>query len=136
MSFVARFLFTLLIGLAVGGSAAWKTQEWRYGRVLAEAKAESNRMESARQRNVTEAVDANQKRVIQAERSAAAARSELERLRGDVANLKGSTPADTERALALGGLLADCSRAYQELASKADGHVNDVRLLLDAWPKE
>jgi hypothetical protein len=28
-----------------------------------------------------------------------------------------------------------CTARYSELAGKADGHANDVQLMLDAWPK-
>lgn len=38
-------------------------------------------------------------------------------------------------ATTAGELLADCSRGYQELAATADGHANDVRTLIEAWPQ-
>ena len=39
-----------------------------------------------------------------------------------------------EYAAAVNQLFADCSRSYQELAGKADGHSLDVRTLSEAWP--
>lgn len=47
-----------------------------------------------------------------------------------------ATPAASvaEYATAVGELLADCSRERQGFADKAEGHANDVRTLIGAWP--
>ena len=72
---------------------------------------------------------------------AAGARAAADRLRKQTAAAAErlalpDTPAAavTEYATAAGELLADCGRAYQELAAKADGHVSTIRLMQDAWP--
>lgn len=47
-----------------------------------------------------------------------------------------NTPAASvaEYAATVGGLLDHCQRDYQEMGSTAQGHANDVRTLLNAWP--
>lgn len=47
-----------------------------------------------------------------------------------------ATPAASvaEYATTVGELLADCSRERQGFADKAEGHANDVRTLITAWP--
>jgi hypothetical protein len=46
-----------------------------------------------------------------------------------------SAAAANQRAAALGELLVQGAEAHRELAERCDRHVNDVRTLLDAWPK-
>lgn len=47
-----------------------------------------------------------------------------------------ATPAASvaEYAAVANRLLDNCQQEYQELGSTAQGHANDVRTLLDAWP--
>ena len=42
--------------------------------------------------------------------------------------------AVAEYASTAGELLAQCGAEITELAAKADGHANDVRTLIEAWP--
>jgi hypothetical protein len=59
-------------------------------------------------------------------------------LRDELASLKSRSQSDSpeaERTSAIGELLAECSEAYRSLAERADRHVNDLRLLQEAWPK-
>lgn len=44
------------------------------------------------------------------------------------------TNSVAEYATTTGELLAECSRSYQELAGKADGHASDVKTLIGTWP--
>ena len=44
-------------------------------------------------------------------------------------------PAVVDYASTAGELLAECTDAYRELATKADGHVSDALMLYNAWPR-
>jgi hypothetical protein len=46
-----------------------------------------------------------------------------------------SIDACTVAARTTSELLAVCADRYSELAGKAEGHVSDIRTLVDAWPK-
>lgn len=104
------------------------------------AEQENRRMESLRAGKVIEAQNAQTKRTQTLQASAAGARSELDRLRDYVATIPANLPstagdAGGNPASAAPGLLAECSRAYQELAAKADGHYSYTLTLQQAWPK-
>ena len=71
---------------------------------------------------------------------AAAAATESDGLRNDLASMRDqydklSRDAVIERAAAVGIVLADCTRKYQGMAETAGRHASDVRTLIDAWPK-
>ena len=141
------------LGLAVGAGGAWKWQSSRVSAAQLELKNEQlNRSQErmAQERaarvaleRVTTAVAVAQNaatlRVAAISRESELARGESERLRGAVTTaLQGasvSLDACTERAAAIGGLLDQCTTAYQELGRHADGHASDVRELIGAWPK-
>jgi hypothetical protein len=71
------------------------------------------------------------------------AKSELERLRSVVASsgsiyrltAKSDSSPIFDYSDTLGNLLLSCSTEYLNLAAKSDGHVNDLKTLMDAWPK-
>ena len=66
----------------------------------------------------------------------AAAASLREQIGAANRNLSTATrPTIVKYATASSDLLGECSAAYQELAGKADGHVADIRLMQDAWPR-
>ena len=69
-----------------------------------------------------------------------AAHNELDGMRGDISimrsKLAGATrDAAAERASAIGHVLQECAATHQELARRCDGHVNDIRTMIEAWPK-
>lgn len=104
------------------------------------AEQENRRMESLRAAKVIEAQNAQTKRTQTLQASAAGARTELDRLRDAVAAIPADLPGQSGNAAGNPastppGLLAECSRAYQELAAKADGHYSDALTLQQAWPK-
>ena len=110
--------------------------EW--DKSIAAANAEARRIEQRRQGAVDTAVVAQTRRksvvLVDSGRAAAA----LDGLRDAIAArdvAEESATAATQRADSLGKLLLSCGAAYQELAGRADSHVNDVRTLLEAWPK-
>ncbi len=140
-----------LLGAALAATGAWQVQGWRLGQQIAtmrQAAAESEAAavrearatESRRFTNVQEAQNAAQKRAQSARADAAAARTELDRLRGDLAAGAGRTASEspaacTVRADTSGELLGQCAAAYLELAGKADRHASDARTLIEAWPR-
>jgi hypothetical protein len=105
---------------------------------VASANTEARRLEQARQRRADEAAAlaaAREGRIrADADRAAGAVRG----LRDELAALRArsqSCPAEAERTAAVGELLRECGEAYQELGRAADRHVNDVRVLLESWPR-
>ena len=95
--------------------------------------------ESRRSRNVQEAQNAAAISAQSARAAAAAARTESRGLRDDLAAARlaagESLAACNQHADTVGRLFDQCSGAYQELAETAQGHANDVRMLIQAWPK-
>ena len=87
-----------------------------------------------------EALNAARSRETVLRRERDIARTESGGLReqsADAARRLAAAPHATvlDYATTAGELLADCSRGYQELAATADGHANDVRTLIEAWPQ-
>jgi preprotein translocase subunit SecF len=100
---------------------------------------EARATESRRSTNVQEAQNAAAKSAQSARAAAAAARTESRGLRDDLAAARlaaGESPAACDQhADTVGRLFDQCSGAYQELAETAQGHANDVKMLIQAWPK-
>ena len=147
-----------LLSAAIAATGAWYVQGWRmdaqvqasqaaleslkreHAEALTRAAASALNATQSWQKVKDDAIDRAQQRAKSAAASAAAARAERDSLRNTIAaaslRLPDATPsACTEYATAVGGLLDQCSAAHQELARQCDGHVSDVRLMLDAWPQ-
>ena len=140
-----------LLGAALAGWAGWSVQGWRMGEQIATMKAaqqealntatrEARAQESKRFQGVQDAESAAKTRAVAARRDADAARGELERLRDTIRTSTGGVPGESagacaQRADAAGQLLGACAAEAQELARIADGHANDARTLIEAWPK-
>ena len=147
-----------LLSAAIAATGAWTVQSWRmdaqvqagktaletlrreHAESLTRATAGALHTTLAWQKEKDDAIDRAQQRAKSQAASAAAARSERNSLRDTLAaaslRLPDATPsACTEYATAASGLLDQCAAAYQELAAVADGHVSDVRLMLEAWPQ-
>lgn len=107
---------------------------------IATANSDARKLEQQRQRIVIDAAKAATKRRVVIAADAGTARHELDSLRHALITPSpasdNSCPAADSRAPALRELLEACGRAYQELAEKADGHVSDVKMLLEAWPQK
>ena len=80
-------------------------------------------------------------REASARSAAAAARSESDSMRAQamsaarrIADLATPDAAVREYAAVANGLLDQCQRDYQDMAGKAQGHADDVRTLITAWP--
>lgn len=143
-------LLTALVAALLSGVGTWLVQDWRYGEQIAEMQlaaanevTEALRRTSARVESVTTAyqgaLNAARTREAVLRRDADSARAESDGLReqaADAARRLASAPpaAVAEYAHTVNELLAQCSQRYQELASKADGHVSDVLACHQAWP--
>jgi hypothetical protein len=104
----------------------------------ARADAEAQRAEWAAK--LSEAERNAKKRETDLRDAAAAAGTELDGMRGDIANLRRSLAGATasaaaERAVAIGVVLQSCSQKYKDMAGVADRHANDIRTMMEAWPK-
>ena len=141
-----------LIAAVLAAAGTWRVQEWRHAaldadRAAAAQEARRNQeratreTETRRQREVTHAQQQAADRASLARRDADSARAELDRLRHDITTARADAvpgsacAASDRRAAAAADILAECSAAYQSLARTADGHVNDVRTLIEAWPR-
>ena len=143
-------IYTHFAAAIIAALAAWFFQDHRYAAALAELRLEhSNAVAKAASRlraeqhavttKYQEAINAATTREVVLRRNADLARTESDSLRAqlsDAARRIAAAPpaAVAEYAITVNGLFADCSRSYQELAAKADGHANDVRKHRDAWP--
>lgn len=92
-------------------------------------------------RTYEEAVNEARKQTVVAQRNERAARLESDSLRQQAADAArkladSATPDATVReyAAAVNGLFDQCQRNYQDMAAKAQGHADDVRMILAAWP--
>ena len=78
-------------------------------------------------------------RALALRRAAASARAESVGLRDAIVTLSRQPVTDatasTDRAVAIGELLAECGDRYQALGAVADRHASDVQTLSDAWPE-
>ena len=144
---VAAAILAALIAFAGG----WKVQGWRMGEQINQIKAaqleavntatrEARAQESARFKGVQDAQANATKRAQVARNDAAAANTELSRLRDAIRTRAVCVPGDTAGAGPVGAdtagqLLYECSGAYQDLAAQADRLNADRLMLLEAWPR-
>jgi len=88
---------------------------------------------------VAEAQNEAKKREAALRAAADGARAESDGLRDDIDDIRGQLAGVTgaaavERAATVGAVLKQCAARHQELAQRCDGHVSDIRTLMDAWP--
>ena len=79
-------------------------------------------------------------RAAQNKRDADSLRTELDGLRGDLADVpdrirNASREAVDQYAAAATVVFGECAARYSELAISATGQASDVQTLMDAWPK-
>ena len=143
-------LITHLVVALAAAAGVWVFQDARMDAAVADVRLEqtNERLEAvtqarAEERAITktyqEALNAARIRENTLRRDVAAAGAQSDGLREQAAEaarrLAAAPPAAVlEYATAVNQLFADCSRSYQELAGKADGHSLDVRTLSEAWP--
>ena len=139
-----------LAGLALAAASTWHVQAWRYDAQIAEIKTahaqaatlaseEASRNFRAITTKYEGALNAARTRETVLRRNADLARTESDGLRSQLTDaarrIAAAPPASVaEYATTVSHLFRDCSRRYQELGVQADGHANDVRTLVEAWP--
>ena len=143
---------TAIVAGALAFGAGWQTQEWRYGKQLADIQAQhATALASANQkalddtikmqRTKDDAIKAAEQRAAQNAAAAAAARRTVDGLRDTIYAFRASLPslapaAVIERADTAAELFGHCAGALTDLAVKADAHASDALMLIDAWPKK
>lgn len=144
-------IYTHLIAAVAAAIAVWVFQGARMDAAVAEVRLEQSneRLSAVNEARAEEraiatkyqgALNAAIQREAISRRHLDAAARESDGLRaqlGDAARIIATAPPASvaEYAVTVGGLFADCSRDYQEVAGKATGHANDVRAHRDAWPQ-
>ena len=145
---------THIAAAAVAGvlafGAAWQVQSWRYGEQIATIKQQQTdaALSSARnalkltehyRENADAAVRKAEARAAQNKRDADRLRTELDGLRGDLADVpdrirNASREAVDQYAAAATVVFGECAARYSDMAQAAAGHASDVQTLMDAWP--
>jgi hypothetical protein len=149
---IYTYAATAIVAGALAFAGGWKTQEWRYGKQIADtASQHATALASANQkalddtikmqRTKDEAIKAAQDRAKREAANAAAARSERDGLRAQLAATTVQLPSASctsvrDYATTLTGLFDQCAGAYQDMAGKAAGHAADSRLMLESWPQK
>lgn len=97
---------------------------------------ESARLQKLKDEALDEANRVAQKNAL----AATAARTELDRLRRQLANsatIASATCASTRNhAAALATVFSECAGVLSEVAKDADGHAADSRTLQQSWPRK
>jgi cell division protein FtsB len=143
-------LIAATVSLVIGLSAGWAANGWRLNgkidRMIAEhsqamaVAGQNAMMESARLQKLKDEALNEANRIAQANAKAAAdARSQLDRLRRQLANATdlstATCPSTRDYAATLATVFGECATRIGELAEKADGHAADSATLNGAWPR-
>jgi hypothetical protein len=136
---------TLLVGIAMGGTLAHQVhraindratvkQQMATFKAIEAAQAETIRL----QERTDAAIEKANTRAQANARAASGARSELDRVRQQLAAGSpvdaDSCPATAHRAATLATVFGECSTALEEMGRRADGHATDALRLYDSWP--
>ena len=139
-----------IIAAALAGWAGWSVQGWRMGEQIAALKTaqaeavntatrEARATESRRYQEIQNAQAKSAQRAADARRASDAARTAGDWLRDDIAaglrSSEESAAACHQHAATVSRLLDQCQQDYRGMATTAQGHAGDVKLLLEAWPK-
>lgn len=141
----------LVLGAALAGMGAWQVQAWRYdariadmqqthAQALADAAQKAMDQTIKMQRTKDAAIQQAEQRAAQNAAAASAARRTADGLRDTLyafrASLASAAPAAVlERADTAAELFGQCAGALTDVAAKADRHVNDKVMLIEAWPR-
>ena len=142
---------TAIVAGALAFGAGWQTQEWRYGKQIADIQAQhATALASANQkalddtikmqRTKDDAIAKAEQRAAQNAAAAGAARRTADGLRDTLysfrASLASAAPATViERADTAAELFGQCAGALTDVAVKADAHASDALMLQQAWPR-
>ena len=141
-----RLAATLLAGALLGGTAMHQVHRAGQAMALAEQQRQTLRAIEAAQSETTrlqEATDAAiekaNTRALASARSAAGARTQLERLRQQLTTAApadaAACPATAQRAATLAAVHGECAGALEQLGRQADAHAADALKLYEAWPR-
>ena len=141
-----------IAGAVLAGVLVWQVQAWRYDAQIADIRAQHSRaLADAHQKALDDtiklqrikdaAIEKAEQRAKQNAAAAVAARADADSLRAQLDGVparisRATDSAVREYAHATSVVFAECVRSYQELAAAADGHANDARLMLEAWPSK
>ena len=142
---------TAIVAGALAFGAGWQTQEWRYGKQIADtASQHATALASANQKALDdtikmqrakdEAIKAAEQRAAKNAAAADSARRAADGLRSTLYSFRASLPGLTKPAAAVAAdtaaeLFGQCAGALTDVAAKADAHAGDALMLIEAWPK-
>lgn len=131
---------TVRVATAQADAAQAREQVATMQAAIAQANTEAAQRVAAMQTQVTKAQNDAKKRETELRAAAAGAAAESDGLRDDIARYRdtlasATDAARTDRAAAVASVLGHCAERYQVLSERADRHVNDLRTLIDAWPR-
>jgi len=142
---------TAIAAGALAFAGAWQTQEWRYEAQIADIQAQhATALASANQKALDDtikmqrikdaAIAKAEQRAAQNAAAARDARRTADGLRGTIYQFRASLPSlapatAIERADTAAELFGQCAGALTDVAAKADRHVNDKVMLIEAWPR-
>ena len=143
-------LVAAMVAAALAFGAGWQVQAWRYGEQISDLKLEhaeaiassaksALKLTEHYRENADAAVRKAEARAAQNKRDADRLRTELDGLRGDLAEVPDRIRSATREAVDQYAATAtvvfgECAARYSELAVSATGHASDVQTLMDAWP--
>lgn len=131
--------FAVVVGLMLMG---WTVANWHSDSVMYKAKARKAEQDlKTVQNTLKEVQDANDRKEADAKRieaAAVAARTERDRLRGDLAKVRAKlraapAPAVLEYANTVTDVFEQCTKEYLLVAQAADGHAADAANLQRTW---
>ena len=144
---------SLAVGLllVLAFAAGWLVNGWRADAAMSLLKQEHSEQVarnsaaslftySRMEKTKDEAINSAKARAdaLQADAGRATAAADGLRKQLATANMRIATATRTavdEYAATAGELLNSCTAEYRAVAAAADGHANDARLMLEAWPK-
>ena len=142
-------LIAAAVAAVLTGIAGWTANGWRlnakidrihaeHAQDLTKANADALAKYTDMERKKQEALNEANKQAQRNARAADAARTELERLRQQIASGSVSTAtcgSVRNYATTLQAVFGECAARLEWLAKEADGHALDSRTLTGAWPK-
>jgi len=142
-------LIAAAVAAVLTGIAGWTANGWRlnakidrihaeHAQDLTKANADALAKYTDMERKKQEVLDEANKQAQRNARAADAARTELERLRQQIASGSVSTAtcgSVRNYATTLQAVFGECAARLEWLAKEADGHALDSRTLNGAWPK-
>ena len=142
-------LIAAAVAAVLAGIAGWTANGWRlnakidrihaeHAQDLAKANADALAKYTDMEKKKQEALNEANKQAQRNARAADAARTELERLRQQIASGSVSTAtcgSVRNYATTLQAVFGECAARLEWLAKEADGHALDSRTLNGAWPK-